>query len=50
MTAVEPSVQPEIHVPSPTGAEDVCVRDVPIAEAEPENVERVPENPVGKLS
>jgi hypothetical protein len=50
MKVVEPLVQPEIHVPSPSGAEDGSVRDVPVTKIEPESTERVPENPVGKLS
>jgi hypothetical protein len=50
MKVVEPLVQPEIHVPSPTRAEDAGVRDVPVAETESENAEWVPENPLGKLS
>jgi hypothetical protein len=47
---VEPLVQPEIHVPSPTRVEDADVRDVPVIEAESENAEQVLEKPVGKLS
>jgi hypothetical protein len=39
MKVVEPLVQPEIHVPSPSGAEDADVGDVPIGEAELENAE-----------
>jgi hypothetical protein len=43
MKVVEPLVHPEIHVLSPTRAEDAGVRDVPVAEVEPENAEQVPE-------
>jgi hypothetical protein len=50
MKVVEPLVQPKIHVPSPTGAEDAGARDMLFAKTEPENAEQVPENPVGKLS
>jgi hypothetical protein len=50
MKVVEPLVQPEIHVRSPTRAEDAGVRDVSVAETKPENAEQVLENPVGKLS
>jgi hypothetical protein len=50
MKVVELLVQPEIHVPSPTGAKDADVRDMLVAEAELKNAEQVLENPVGKLS
>jgi hypothetical protein len=50
MEVAELLIQPEIHVPSPTRAEDAGVRGVPDAEVEPENVEQVLENPMGKLS